>query len=100
VSNAWNPKDYDEIIVSTLPMRMSKWLHAGLPERIGQLTGAPVTHIVSQPRPQIEIMPAPPQQQSMMGPLAVLGWGAHRDWLIHSQRAARSSGGSRSSRSV
>ena len=33
VTEAWDPKRYDEIIVSTLPMRFSKWLHAGLPER-------------------------------------------------------------------
>ena len=45
----WDPKRYDEIVVSTLPMRFSKWLHAGLPERIERITGAPVTHVVSQP---------------------------------------------------
>ena len=49
VTDAWDPKKYDEIIVSTLPMRFSKWLHAGLPERIAKLTDAPVTHVVSQP---------------------------------------------------
>ena len=49
VTEAWDPKRYDEIIVSTLPMRLSKWLHAGLPERIERITGAPVTHVVSQP---------------------------------------------------
>src|SRR5205807_10385020 len=26
VTDAWDPKRYDEIIVSTLPMRFSKWL--------------------------------------------------------------------------
>jgi hypothetical protein len=56
VSGAWDPQRYDEIVVSTLPMRVSKWLHAGLPQRIGELTNAPVTHVISQPRkPQIEI---------------------------------------------
>ena len=49
VTDAWDPKKYDEIVVSTLPMRFSKWLHAGLPERISKLTDAPVTHVVSQP---------------------------------------------------
>ena len=46
----WDPKLHDEIIVSTLPANLSKWLHAGLPHRIEKLTGAHVRHVVS-PRP-------------------------------------------------
>jgi hypothetical protein len=49
VQELWNPREYDEIIVSTLPLSTSKWLPAGLPERIRRLTDAPVTHVVSQP---------------------------------------------------
>jgi hypothetical protein len=75
VSETWDPRRYDEIVVSTLPMRVSKWLHAGLPQRIGELTGAPVTHVVSHPRPPVEIVPAPARERSVMGPLSVLGWG-------------------------
>ena len=59
VTEAWDPKRYDEIVVSTLPMRFSKWLHAGLPERVAKLTGAPVTHVVSQP-PKPEVADRPP----------------------------------------
>jgi hypothetical protein len=78
VTEVWNPKLHDEIVVSTLPIRFSKWLHAGLPERIGKLTGAPVTHVISQPaRPEIEVEPAPAHERSAMGPLAVLAWGSH-----------------------
>jgi GABA permease len=78
VSEAWDPKLYDEIVVSTLPMRFSKWLHAGLPERIGKLTGAPVTHVISQPvRQEVEIEPAPTHERAAMGPLSVLAWGSH-----------------------
>jgi GABA permease len=78
VTEAWDPKRYDEIVVSTLPMRFSKWLHAGLPERIGKLTGAPVTHVISQPaREEIEVEPAPPHERTAMGPLSVLAWGSH-----------------------
>jgi GABA permease len=63
VTEAWDPRRYDEIIVSTLPMRFSKWLHAGLPERIGKLTGAPVTHVVSQPpKPEVATV-APPEHE-------------------------------------
>ena len=80
VTDAWDPKKYDEIIVSTLPMRFSKWLHAGLPERIGKLTDAPVTHIVSEPpRPEPELAPPPAHPDKAMGPLSVLAWGARKD---------------------
>ncbi|MGH2867467.1 MAG: hypothetical protein ACRDNK_07860 [Solirubrobacteraceae bacterium] len=77
VSEEWDPRRYDEIIVSTLPMRLSKWLHAGLPERIEHLTGARVTHVVSQPpKPPVTSLPAPaPEKRDSMGPLAVLSWG-------------------------
>lgn len=75
VTEAWDPRRYDEIIVSTLPMRFSKWLHAGLPERIGRVTGAPVTHVISEPRHEIEVEPAPSHEKEPMGPLSVLAWG-------------------------
>jgi len=80
VTDVWDPKKYDEIIVSTLPMRFSKWLHAGLPERIGKLTDAPVTHIVSHPpRPEPSLAPPPAHPDKAMGPLSVLAWGARKD---------------------
>ncbi len=79
VTDAWDPKRYDEIIVSTLPMRFSKWLHAGLPERISKLTDAPVTHVVSAP-PKVapEVAPPPERPDTRMGPLTVLSWGARK----------------------
>jgi len=82
VTDAWDPMLYDEIIVSTLPMRFSKWMHAGLPERIARVTGAPVTHIVSQPPRQPEATTAAPRREEgegVMGPLSVLAWGGHKD---------------------
>lgn len=79
VTEAWDPKRHDEIVVSTLPMRFSKWLHGGLPERIERLTGAPVTHVIAQPtRPMVEVEPAPAHEKSAMGPLSVLGWGGQK----------------------
>jgi GABA permease len=77
VMEAWDPKRHDEIIVSTLPLRLSKWIHAGLPERIAKLTGAPVTHLVSQPAKPVDVAPAPASEDRgvMMGPLSVLAWG-------------------------
>jgi len=79
VTDTWDPKKYDEIILSTLPMRFSKWLHAGLPERISRLTDAPVTHVVSEPpKPEPEVAPPPEHHDNGMGPLQVLSWGARK----------------------
>ena len=80
VTDAWDPKRYDEIIVSTLPMRFSNWLRAGLPERISKLTDAPVTHVVSQPpKPEHAVAPPPAHPDSGMGPLSVLAWGGRKE---------------------
>ncbi len=80
VTDAWDPKKYDEIILSTLPMRFSKWLHAGLPERISKLTDAPVTHVVSEPpKPAHEVAPPPEHHDNRMGPLQVLSWGTRKN---------------------
>jgi GABA permease len=81
VTEKWDPKQFDEIVVCTLPMRFSKWLHAGLPERISKLTGAPCTHVVAQPpKPAVHTAPPPARDGAAdsLGPLAVLGWGANR----------------------
>ncbi len=80
ISDAWDPKSYDEIVVSTLPMAFSKWLRAGLPERAARLTGAPVTHVVSEPpRPAVRTEPAPVhEKRGVMAPLSVLAWGGQR----------------------
>ncbi len=81
VTDAWDPNRYDEIIVSTLPSALSKWLHAGLPERIEKLTGAPVAHVVSQP-PKPAVTTTPPPHHEVLGgvmrPFSVLGWGGQQ----------------------
>lgn len=48
VNDEWSHGAHDEVIVSTLPLNASKWLPAGLPERVAQVTGAPVTHVVAR----------------------------------------------------
>jgi hypothetical protein len=76
VAETWDPRHHDEVIVSTLPGQSSKWIRSDLPQRIGKLTGAPVTHVVaSDMRPEPTHGPPPPHQASPLGPLAVLGWG-------------------------
>jgi hypothetical protein len=42
---AWDPDRFDEVIVSTLPSRVSRWLQIDLPRRAGRITGVPVTHV-------------------------------------------------------
>ena len=45
VEDAVNFKEFDEIIVSTLPKHVSKWLKLDLPHRVERATGKPVTHV-------------------------------------------------------
>jgi hypothetical protein len=47
----WDPDRYDEVIVSTLPSRMSRWLQIDLPRRAGKITGVPVTHVEAAAAP-------------------------------------------------
>jgi hypothetical protein len=50
VKETWNPADFDEVIVSTLPTQASKWLQIDLPHRVARITGASVTHVVASAR--------------------------------------------------
>jgi hypothetical protein len=43
--DAWDPDRYDEVIVSTLPSRVSKWVRIDLPRRAERITGVAVTHV-------------------------------------------------------
>jgi hypothetical protein len=49
ISDAVNLHGYDEIIISTLPTRVSRWLKLDLPSKVGGL-GLPVTTITAQER--------------------------------------------------
>ena len=46
IQDECNFNDYDELIVSTLPLRMSKWLRVDLPSKARAATGLPVTHVI------------------------------------------------------
>ena len=48
VADAANAESYDELIVSTLPSHLSKWLHLDLPRKAAHATGLPVTHVVGK----------------------------------------------------
>jgi len=45
VMDATNAEKFDEVIVSTLPKHLSKWLKLDLPHKVAHATGLPVTHI-------------------------------------------------------
>lgn len=47
VSDAINMRGFDEIIISTLPVRVSRWLHTDLPSKITAL-GLPVTTVTAK----------------------------------------------------
>lgn len=78
VAEAWDPKRYDEIVVSTLPVSVSKWLYADLPHRIQRQTGAIVTHVVAHPPAEEPHTVSPPaaEHHGVLAPLTVLSWGA------------------------
>jgi len=46
IQDECNFNEYDELIVSTLPLRMSKWLRVDLPSKARAATGLPVTHVI------------------------------------------------------
>jgi hypothetical protein len=76
VGEEFDPRRYDEIIVSTLPSGASKWLQIDLPHRIERVTGAPVRHVVSQPPRSEPVEPAPEhERRGVLAPFTVLTWG-------------------------
>jgi hypothetical protein len=68
----WDPREFDEIVVSTLPTGSSRWLGLDLPHRLEKLTSVPVHHVVSRP-PATEVQweRAPePEKYGVLSPLA------------------------------
>jgi hypothetical protein len=80
VHENWDPKRYDEVIVSTLPAHASEWLRSDLPHRVARVTDAHVTHVLSSPPPAAPRPErTPPRERSALGPLSVLAWGHPRE---------------------
>jgi hypothetical protein len=77
VSDAWDPKEFDEVIVSTLPGQASKWLQVDLPHRVARITGVQVTHVLSSEHKKQGVRgPAPKhEKQGVLSPFSVLSWG-------------------------
>ena len=60
ISRAVADGEYDEIVISTLPRRVSKWLRRDLPQRVEAL-GVPVTVVT-------------PDQERMQDRMGKIGW--------------------------
>ena len=73
VSEAFDPRRVDEIVVSTLAAGTSHWLRADLPQRVAKLTGVPVQHVVvAEPHVHPEGVPAPQRSATHAGILTPL----------------------------
>jgi hypothetical protein len=46
-TDATNDGEFDEVIVSTLPKTLSKWLHLDLPHKVAHATGLPTEHVTA-----------------------------------------------------
>jgi hypothetical protein len=55
IQDAVNMQGFDEIIISTLPKRVSRWLHLDLPHKAAGL-GLPVTTVTAQSREAADSM--------------------------------------------
>lgn len=56
VSSALRDRGFDEVIVSTLPRRVSEWLRRDLPHRIERL-GVPVTTVSQSEEREVPVVP-------------------------------------------
>jgi hypothetical protein len=70
--DVWDPMQFDEIVVSTLPTGTSRWLGVDLPRRLEKLTAVPVHHVVSQPPAAEPHYERPPEhaRYGVLSPLA------------------------------
>jgi len=50
VEETWDPDRFDEVIVSTLPTHLSRWLRHDLPRQAERITGRPVRHVIARER--------------------------------------------------
>ena len=51
IEDALRDQEFDEIILSTLPPGISRWLKLDLPSRVIDHFRLPVTHVVAEPEP-------------------------------------------------
>lgn len=74
VMEAWDPRAYDEVIVSTLPGHASKWMQFDLPHRIARYTDSQVKHVTARdPAAKPRSRPVP-VRHGPSGLATVLSW--------------------------
>jgi hypothetical protein len=72
VQETWDPRHFDEVIVSTLPGSTSKWLQADLPHRVQQITGCDVVHVEAGKTREPHYGPPPEKRGgAALGPLTL-----------------------------
>ncbi|MGH2662895.1 MAG: hypothetical protein ACRDH8_08815 [Actinomycetota bacterium] len=49
IQDAVREQEFDELILSTLPAGLSRWLKQDLPHRVERALDLPVTHVVGEP---------------------------------------------------
>jgi len=57
VGDVLHAREFDEVVVSTLPRKISRWLAVRLPARLRRALDLPVTEVVAQP--QARPLPTP-----------------------------------------
>jgi hypothetical protein len=50
VGDALRTHRFDEVVISTLPRGISRWLRLSLPHRLRRMTDVPVLHVTAHPR--------------------------------------------------
>ena len=72
VQETWDPRSFDEVIVSTLPGATSKWLQADLPHRVQQITGLDVHHVEGGKKREPHYGPPPEKREAgALGPFTL-----------------------------
>jgi hypothetical protein len=72
VQETWDPRSFDEVIVSTLPGATSKWLQADLPHRVQQITGCDVVHVEAGRKHEPHYGPPPAKRETgALGPFTL-----------------------------
>src|SRR5712692_2257490 len=54
IEDALRTERFDEIILSTLPAGISRWLKLDLPRRVADRFGLPLTHLIGAPEPVVK----------------------------------------------
>ena len=73
IDDVWDPTRFDEVVISTLPTGVSKWLQVDLPHRAERMTGVPVAHVVSEPprvAPRAEPVRRPESSSGILSPIS------------------------------